>query len=188
MGFGWRSWIQYRRTGSTGFRGPRRPPRFTGWVAGAGFLAAIIVGLVAPVLQLFGVVCPIELLHTQLIQASGIFLAVVGVVATFFAQREMGASWRIGVDPSETTTLVRDGVFAIVRNPIFSAMLIFAAGITLMAPNPLAVAGFLLLFTAIELQVRRVEEPYLLDTHGDAYRTYTNSVGRFLPGIGRTVR
>ncbi|WP_370652954.1 isoprenylcysteine carboxylmethyltransferase family protein [Mycobacterium sp. 20KCMC460] len=109
-------------------------------------------------LQLFGVVCPIELLHTQLIQASGIFLAVVGVVATFFAQREMGASWRIGVDPSETTTLVRDGVFAIVRNPIFSAMLIFAAGITLMAPNPLAVAGFLLLFTAIELQVRRVEE------------------------------
>ncbi|BDB44179.1 hypothetical protein IWGMT90018_46250 [Mycobacterium kiyosense] len=67
-------------------------------------------------------------------------------------------------------------------------MLIFAAGITLMAPNPLAVAGFLLLFTAIELQVRRVEEPYLLDTHGDAYRTYTNSVGRFLPGIGRTVR
>jgi hypothetical protein len=29
-----------------------------------------------------------------------------------------GESWRIGVDTSETTTLVRQGAFAIVRNPI----------------------------------------------------------------------
>ena len=72
----------------------------------------------------------------------------------------MGQSWRIGVDPSETTTLVRHGVFARVRNPIFTAMLIFAAGITLMTPNPLALAAFLVLLVTIELQVRVVEEPY----------------------------
>jgi len=33
--------------------------------------------------------------------------------------------------------------------------------------------------------VRAVEEPYLLDTHGDAYRGYATRVGRFLPGVGR---
>ncbi|MFZ0230386.1 MAG: isoprenylcysteine carboxylmethyltransferase family protein, partial [Mycobacterium sp.] len=31
---------------------------------------------------------------------------------------------------------------------------------------------------------RRVEEPYLLATHGAAYRRYTASVGRFIPGVG----
>jgi protein-S-isoprenylcysteine O-methyltransferase Ste14 len=54
-----------------------------------------------------------------------------------------------------------------------------------MTPNPLALAAFLILVAAIELQVRVVEEPYLLRTHSDSYRAYTQTVGRFLPGIGR---
>ncbi|HLS74191.1 MAG TPA: hypothetical protein VK046_10500 [Actinomycetaceae bacterium] len=38
----------------------------------------------------------------------------------------------------------------------------------------------------MEIQVRLVEEPYLLRTHGPAYARYTARVGRFLPGLGRT--
>jgi protein-S-isoprenylcysteine O-methyltransferase Ste14 len=51
-------------------------------------------------------------------------------------------------------------------------------------PNVVAGAGLILLIATIELQVRRVEEPYLLRTHGDAYRGYTASVGQFIPGVG----
>ena len=98
----------------------------------------------------------------------------------------MGDSWRIGVDPTETTTLVRASVFGLVRNPIFSAMLVFGLGIALVTPNAVAVAGFVLLVATIELQVRVVEEPYLTATHGDEYRSYLSSVGRFVPGVGLT--
>ena len=38
---------------------------------------------------------------------------------------------------------------------------------------------------ALEIQVRLVEEPYLLRQHGDAYRNYAARVGRFVPGLGR---
>jgi protein-S-isoprenylcysteine O-methyltransferase Ste14 len=48
-----------------------------------------------------------------------------------------------------------------------------------------ALVGFILLIATIEAQVRAVEEPYLLTTHGDAYRDYSASVGRFVPGVGR---
>ncbi|MFZ3348795.1 MAG: hypothetical protein WA248_27530 [Mycobacterium sp.] len=41
-----------------------------------------------------------------------------------------------------------------------------------------------LTLAGLELQVRRVEEPYLLAKHGAAYRRYTASVGRFIPGVG----
>jgi protein-S-isoprenylcysteine O-methyltransferase Ste14 len=41
------------------------------------------------------------------------------------------------------------------------------------------------LLAALEIQVRGVEEPYLLRTHGEAYRRYAAATGRFLPGIGR---
>lgn len=183
--FGWRSWTQYRHTGSTGFRGISGRPGSLEWMAGAGFIAAILAGLAAPLLQLLGVLAPVPILQAPWIQATGTVLASAGIAATLHSQRDMGRSWRIGVDASETTTLVRRGVFGLVRNPIFTGMLIFAAGITLMTPNLLALAAFAVLLATIELQVRVVEEPYLNATHGRAYRDYCRDVGRFVPHIGR---
>jgi protein-S-isoprenylcysteine O-methyltransferase Ste14 len=58
-------------------------------------------------------------------------------------------------------------------------------GIALLVPNAVAVAAVLLLLTALEIQTRLVEEPYLLRTHGSAYRDYAARVGRFLPLVGR---
>lgn len=46
---------------------------------------------------------------------------MVGIAATLYAQIAMGNSWRIGVDPTERTTLVTNGPFALVRNPTFAA-------------------------------------------------------------------
>ena len=186
LGFGWRSWTQYRHTGSTGFRGIHGRPGSLEWLAGAGFVAAILAGAAAPLLQLLDILTPLTLLQAPWIQASGTALAVAGIAATLYSQRDMGESWRIGVDPGETTTLVRQGMFGMVRNPIFTAMLIFAAGIALMTPNPLALGAFVVLLVTIELQVRVVEEPYLNAVHEEAYRDYCGAVGRFVPHIGRT--
>jgi protein-S-isoprenylcysteine O-methyltransferase Ste14 len=133
---------------------------------------------------LIGVLSPLAVLHATWIQLTGMVLAVVGIAATVYAQLDMGDSWRIGVDPSETTTLVRSDVFGWVRNPIFTAMLVFGLGIALVTPNIVAIVGFALLVVTIELQVRVVEEPYLLTVHGDAYRDYLGNVGRFVPGVG----
>ncbi len=118
------------------------------------------------------------------IQLTGIALAIAGIAATVYAQVDMGDSWRIGVDSAETTTLVRQGVFAMVRNPIFTAMLVFGLGIALVTPNVVAIVGFVLLVATIEGQVRVVEEPYLSTKHGETYRDYAASVGRFVPRVG----
>jgi protein-S-isoprenylcysteine O-methyltransferase Ste14 len=183
LGFGWRSWLQYRRTGSTGFRGVSAGGLLER-LAGFGFLVALAVAVSAPMLQETKVVEPVNMLSAVWVQAVGIVVATAGIAATVSAQLEMGDSWRIGVDQRETTTLVHTGVFGRIRNPIYTAMLTFGIGIALLTPNFVAFAGFILLVATIELQVRRVEEPYLLRTHGDAYRAYTASVGRFVPGVG----
>jgi protein-S-isoprenylcysteine O-methyltransferase Ste14 len=184
LGFGWRSWEQHRRTGSTGFKGISGRPGSTEWMAGVGFVVAMAAAAFAPVLQLLGVVSPFSALHAPWIQISGIVIATLGIAATIYAQLDMGDSWRIGVDRSETTTLVRTGVFGWVRNPIFTAMMTFGLGMALVTPNVVAIVGFVLLVATIELQVRVVEEPYLQAVHGDAYRDYVASVGRFVPGVG----
>lgn len=183
VAFGWRTWVQWRRTGETGLRLRARPGSVQWW-AKLGFIVALAAGVLAPVAGLAGL-DPIELLDRSGLQAVGAGVAVIGIVATALAQLQMGVSWRIGVDPSERTGLVTDGVFAWVRNPIFTAMLIAAAGFTLLVGNWVAIAGFVALVVALEVQVRLVEEPYLLTAHGAAYRTYAGRSGRFVPQFGR---
>jgi protein-S-isoprenylcysteine O-methyltransferase Ste14 len=186
LALGLRCWMQWRRTGSTGFQRISRGVSLLGLVGGVGFIVAMLGGLVAPLLQVFGVVSPLHILDHRWVNVAGFALAVCGLAATLYTQLDMGDSWRIGVDTSETTTLVRTGTFRLVRNPIFAAMVVFTLGETLLAPNPVAIAVFAIFLAAVEVSVRTVEEPYLLDIHGDDYRDYTGSVGRFVPGIGLT--
>lgn len=184
VAFGLRAWIMHHRTGSTGYRGLSGKLGSARWWGGILFAAALIAGLAAPALQLTGLAPAITILNTPPLHALGFVLVLLGAAATLAAQHAMGATWRVGVDAHERTELVRTGLFALVRNPFFTALLTTATGLCMLAPNPVALAALATLFVAVQLQVRAVEEPYLLATHGEAYRSYTSTVGRFIPGIG----
>jgi len=185
LAFGLRSYLMWRATGSTGFKGISGSLGSPEWLAGVLFVVALAVGVAAPVLALTGTAEPIEALDAAALNWIGVALAVGGIALTLYAQLAMGESWRIGVDPSERTELVTSGPFAWVRNPIFSAMIPTGLGLALMVPNLPAIAGFVALVLALELQVRLVEEPYLLAQHGETYREYARRTGRFVPGVGR---
>jgi len=182
--FGVRIAVQVRRTGSTGVHGLAPGAGPLEWIAGALFIAGLACGAAAPILALLGVLEPIPTLDGTAGHAVGLVLALTGIVLTFLAQLAMGDAWRIGVDPGERTRLVTGGPFKLVRNPIYSAMLPTVFGLALMVPNALSVVAFLSLVAGLELQVRRVEEPYLLQVHGDEYAEYAAQVGRFVPGVG----
>lgn len=184
LAFGLRSLLQWRKTGSTGFKGLGGRPGSAEWFAGILFAVALAMGVAAPVLALADVMEPIGALDGAVAHAAGAVLAVVGIALTLYAQIAMGTSWRIGVDRDERTDLVVDGPFALVRNPIFSAMIPTALGLALLVPSVLALAGLAALVVALELQVRVVEEPYLQAVHGEAYERYASEVGRFVPGLG----
>jgi protein-S-isoprenylcysteine O-methyltransferase Ste14 len=184
LAFGWRAFLQHRRTGDTGFRGLRRPGTVE-WCAGVLFIVAVVAGLAVPVADLTDVLEPIGWLDHGGLRAIGVMLAVAGVAGTLGAQMTMGESWRVGVDPTERTALVTNGPFALARNPIFTMMLLTATGLTAMVPNVLAVGGLVGLVVGLQLQVRLVEEPYLRTIHGRAYTDYAALVGRFVPMLGR---
>jgi len=179
-----RTVIQRRRVGDGGFRGISGAPGTAEWWAGIMFALALAAGVFGPVSALLGLE-PLGFLSSVPLQATGAALAVLGIAATFWAQLQMGTSWRIGMDPRERTSLVTSGVFAVVRNPIFTAMGVAGLGLTLMAPNVIALAGLVGLLLALELQVRVIEEPHLRQVHGQTYAAYTASTGRFLPQLGR---
>jgi protein-S-isoprenylcysteine O-methyltransferase Ste14 len=138
----------------------------------------------ALILAAAGAIDPVAALDGAAGHVAGIVLAVAGICLVFGAQLAMGDSWRVGVDPEERTELVTDGPFRLVRNPIYSAMIPTVLGLVLMVPSALAIAGLVILFAGLEMQVRLVEEPYLLQTHGAEYSAYAARVGRFVPTLG----
>jgi protein-S-isoprenylcysteine O-methyltransferase Ste14 len=128
---------------------------------------------------------PIDAVDVDVLHALGIVLAALGGLSVFAAQLGMGENWRVGVSDEQGTDLVTGGWFSLCRNPIYAAMIVGWTGFALMVPTWLAFAAVVVIVLGLELQVRVVEEPYLIRTHGDEYRRYASQVGRFVPGIGR---
>jgi len=182
LAFGLRGFLQWRRTGDAGFRFGAFDASPAERAGAFLFVASLVLGLSAPVLELLGV---LEAFGRLQLATLGVLLALAGIAGTLHAQLAMGDSWRVGVDPAERTALRTDGPFRLVRNPIYSWMIVTAVGLALLVPNFASLAALVALVVGIELQVRLVEEPHLLRTHGDAYARWASSAGRFVPGIGR---
>jgi protein-S-isoprenylcysteine O-methyltransferase Ste14 len=185
VAFGLRTVLQLRRTGSSGFHGISGKPGSLRWWAGISFIAALVLGLTALALAVVDVAARPSGSSVDAAGLVGLVLALVGFAGVLAAQTGMGSSWRIGVKETERTELVTGGLFAFVRNPIFTAMVVAQLGLTLMVPTWLSVAALVCLAAAVEMQVRLIEEPYLLTTHGGSYARYAAATGRFIPGVGR---
>lgn len=191
IGFGWRTLRQVRLHGDTGWRLDRTGiDRVVGPLLVVAFLllasAPVVALLAGPAGAPWSIGSKDGVFWLGSIAAViGAVLVVTGGLLTVVAQAQMGASWRIGVEQGEETELVTDGLFAIVRNPIFTAMVVFSVGSWLLVPNVVALAGWVVAAATIVVQVRLVEEPNLEAVHGAPYRSWSARTGRFLPLLGR---
>jgi protein-S-isoprenylcysteine O-methyltransferase Ste14 len=182
--FAFRTALQWWRTGSTGIRGFSGRVGSLEWNAGLLASLGMLGSVLTPAATLLGWPGGALWFSDPTLHGVGIGVASLGIAGALLSQVRLGASWRIGVDACETTELVTRGLFGVVRNPIFSFMILSGAGLLAVLPTPFCAVSVLLTFAGIELQVRAVEEPHLERVHGEAYRRYAAEVGRFVPGVG----
>ncbi len=122
--------------------------------------------------------------HVELGSAStwiGVMLCISGILFVSYCQFAMGKSWRMGVDPDEKTELITSGIYSKIRNPIYTACMVYGLGLLVLAPNFLMLMAGLVGFYAVKAYVRYIEEPYLIGLHGEKYMRYMERTGSFLP-------
>lgn len=175
--------IQYRRTGKSPIRLRDRPGSPQWWARLVSTLG-VALALAAPLAELAGL-APFAPLDQPFVRWGGVVLVLLGIAITLGSQAAMGASWRADVDPDARTELITDGPFRLVRNPVFSGSAVTVVGLALIVPKVVSLLMLIAFVAGLEIQVRLVEEPYLLRVHGNAYRVYAARTGRFVPGIGR---
>lgn len=146
--------------------GHRVPPslgdRGQGWVAAQ--FALLGVALVVGLLDLSG--WP-EALRGGL-RYVGVLVIAAGVVLAVYAVLGLGSSLTALPAPVEHGTLRTDGVYAVVRHPIYSALLLVVLGWSLLS-SPWVLLVWLALAVVLDLK-RQVEEDFL-------ERTYEEYVG-----------
>lgn len=176
VAFGLRTWVQWRRSRDAGWRLGRPHSR-------AELVARVLLLTAGAALAVAAVTDRHREPGARVVIGAG--LAMAAIVLTTTAQLHMGGSWRIGLDPDERTDLVTDGLYRCIRNPIYTGMALFAGGQAVLLGGPVAWAAALAMAVGVEVQVRAVEEPYLDVVHGDGYRRWAATAGRFVPVIGR---
>lgn len=180
--FVWRVYVNWRRYGIK--------PVFLGKADGTHGLVArlLLVGVAACLVVVlvyalwpagYPYVGPLFWLENPVNAWLGVSLCVLSLLWIILAQIQMGASWRIGFDPKEKTELVSSGLFGITRNPIFLGMAVTLLGLFLSLPNAFTFALLTGGGALIQVQVR-LEEDYLAEKHGKAYKEYCKKVPRWL--------
>ena len=188
LGFGWRTWVQLRRYGSSGivlFRSGRpgqhlREALFV--VLAVALLAEAALAAVAP-RRLPGLV-PLAPATAAVLRATGTVMVLGATALMLAAQLDLGASWRVGIDQGARPGLVTGGLYRYSRNPIYVAMLAALLGFALLLPSWISLGLLIGAGLGIRRHVRD-EEAYLARTYGEEYRRYAARVGRFVPGVGR---
>ncbi|MDC0948587.1 isoprenylcysteine carboxylmethyltransferase family protein [Gammaproteobacteria bacterium] len=172
--------LQYKLTGDHGIRTTNRASSKTEKVSSSLIIIAFFGVATVSVLFVF-IDFSLHLKFSVYGQFIGVILCTAGIVLTSASQIQMGKSWRIGVDSTEKTDLITHGIYSVIRNPIYSGVMVFGLGQLVLIPHLTMLLFISIGYVAIDLHVRKVEEPYLRELHGKAFTDYAITTGRYVP-------
>jgi protein-S-isoprenylcysteine O-methyltransferase Ste14 len=107
---------------------------------------------------------------------TGLILAVLGITG-------LGHALTASPIPRTAATLVTHGVYGVVRNPIYSGLMLGGLGLVVFGASWWHLTTWLSLIVLLAAKTRW-EERMLAAAHPE-FADYAQHVGRFLPRIGR---
>ncbi len=115
--------------------------------------------------------------------ASGIILALLGMLLAQFALRHLDQQWRLDAALNADHKLIRTGPYAVVRHPIYAAMfaMILGTGL-LLARWPALAAAAVLYIVGTEIRIR-AEDRLLRSRFGEEYDTWARHVWAYIPFV-----
>ncbi len=145
-------------------------------IFGIGIVAAIGVILCAYILKIGN----LDGFWVPAFRIIGVLLIAFGLIVWFIG------ALRSDMDASiAENRLKTDGIYAWVRNPMYSGWWLVFAGITLMWHNAWTLLTIPVNWAILSVALKRTEEKWLLELYGQAYSDYLKRVNRCIPWIPR---
>ena len=144
-----------------------------------GIIAAVSV---CAAVQLLSIALPENsaVLHAPApVRICGVLISLCGTVLFICALTAMKDSWRAGIDETQETGIVTDGIYRFSRNPAFAGFGLIYIGTALVFPGAASVLSASAAVILFHLQILE-EEKFLSIKFGSEYEEYKKRTARYL--------
>jgi protein-S-isoprenylcysteine O-methyltransferase Ste14 len=118
-------------------------------------------------------------------RVGGIGTVILAAAVWLFGRshRDLGANWSPTLEVGAQQTLTTQGVYGVIRHPMYASQLLWSLAQPLLLHNWVAGLAGLVAFLPLYLVRIPQEERMMLDHFGDAYRAYCARTGRIVPRL-----
>lgn len=112
----------------------------------------------------------------------GLIIIVFGCIINIFGRFNLGFNWANQVKIYREQTLIKTGVYRLIRHPLYASLILMFYGACLVYPNYLALLANTFIFIPF-MYYRAKQEEALLSKTFKEYSKYQKEVGMFFPKI-----
>lgn len=125
---------------------------------------------------------PFQISLPILLRWAGVILSSLCLLFWIYAQEVLARNWSANLKIQNEHTLVTSGPYRVMRNPIYTAMIFWSAGLTLFTANVFFAAFAVVMILWTPPRVAK-EEKMMIDHFGEKYLDYMTTTGRYFPKI-----
>ncbi|MCL4559492.1 MAG: isoprenylcysteine carboxylmethyltransferase family protein [Chloroflexi bacterium] len=149
------------------------------WPLGSLAATASIAYMISPALMRWS-----EVSLTVGLRWIGVFLGAITVLLFLSIHQALGDNWAMLGVITDRQTLITTGPYHWVRHPMYMTLYVWTAAYFFISANWFIGASWLGLAVVATSMVPE-EEQALIEKFGEAYRSYMQRAGRFLPSLKR---
>lgn len=120
--------------------------------------------------------------NSLLVVSIGLLIQTSFIALAIWARRHLGRNWSAAITTKVDHELVRSGPYAVVRHPIYTAMLGMFVGTAIVSGTPHALLAVALI-AAVYIRKIRIEERHLQAIFGAQYKAYCDRTSALIPRL-----
>ena len=118
--------------------------------------------------------------HTNFVGLVGLFISISGAFVACLSRYMLGNNWSLSVQQKVNHKLVKEGIYSIVRHPIYSGILLLFIGNALIVGDYRAIIAVCIIFISFWYKLKK-EEKWMIETFGETYIEYTKTTKALIP-------
>lgn len=118
--------------------------------------------------------------HTNLVGIIGLSISVIGAIIACVSRYILGKNWSLSVQRKEGHQLIQNGIYKLIRHPIYTGLLLLFTGNAIIVGDYRAIIAVLIVFVSLWLKLKK-EEKILTETFGAKYTEYIKQTKALIP-------
>lgn len=120
--------------------------------------------------------------HSNVTGITGLLLSISGAVMACLARHSLGNNWSLSVQQKKNHELIQNGLYKIVRHPIYSGLLLLFTGNAIIVGDYRGIIAVGIVLISFWFKLMK-EEKILISIFGDQYIRYKHKTKAIIPFI-----